>query len=497
MKVLISKYNYFIVAISLGVYGVVIISKGHWSGDFWEHCAVVKEFSKNLLNPSNPMIGGDIPHVFFSPYSIIVSLFSAITSLSPIESLEFFAFFNLILFLLTFYLFCKFLFKENYNLIATISLIFTLFFWGHDPYRWSGFYHFTTLHYVLPYPSTFAMALVFLIMFLILKDKEQKNYYSLTAIIVLTSVVTITHPATTITLHIAIVAAYFVFNNYSIKKCIIKSSAIVFPSLILCAFWPYYSIFDLFGGSHIEFHKDSIILCTDVAKRVWPILLIAPYLFFYKKDQIVHFLLINITALAVIYVLSYLLGIYGFARVISNVMMFTHFFMAYIISTLLKNKNFKNKIYLLGISSAFCLSIFFNKGLNYYTFSQVFQKKNIHYYQKFTFLKNMVESDDIVLSQGLTNWMIPAFNGKILSSGHALYWVDDIMERRQHLETFFLNSTPNTIRQNILNKYDVDYVLLNLEDMDIKKSTYEWLKTIGITIYKQDKLELIKLSKND
>ncbi|WP_298237612.1 hypothetical protein [uncultured Algibacter sp.] len=495
MKVLKSKYNYLILATTLGVYGVIMILQGGWSGDFWEHCAVVKELTNNLANPTNPMIRADIPHAFFSPYSVVVSLFSKISGFSPIESLEFFAFFNLIFFLFSFYLFCKSLFKEDYNIIASISLILTLFFWGNNPYKWSGFFHFTTLHYVLPYPSTFAMALVFLILAVVLRDIKQDNYYFLSGIIALNSVVAITHPTTVIPLNVSIVAIYFVYNGYSVKKCFLKSSKIIIPSLILCLLWPYYNLFDLLSGNTADFHSDSIELYKDFYKRIWPLLTIIPYLFFYKKDHIIDFLLITITLLFLIYIGGYILGVYGFSRVISNIMMLGHFLIAYIIYNLIKESRFKNKIYLTILSVAFFASVIINKGDNYHTFIQVFKEKDIRYYEKFSFLKTMVKSDDLILSHGLTNWMIPAFNGKVLSSGHPLYWVDDIVERRQNLNIFFSKSTTDSIREGIINKYVADYVLLNHNIIDLDKSTYKWIKSKGNSIYKKDELELVKLSK--
>ena len=124
------KNSYIIFAIGIIVFELFHISKGRWSGDFWEHSAVVNELSKNLLHPKNPILNSNISHAFYSPYAIIVALFSKITSLNSMQSLAFFSVFNLILFLIVFLKFCKALFKKNASSLATISLIFILFFLG-------------------------------------------------------------------------------------------------------------------------------------------------------------------------------------------------------------------------------------------------------------------------------------------------------------------------------------------------------------------------------
>jgi hypothetical protein len=133
------------------IFEVILISKGNWNGDFWEHSAVVNELSKNFFHPNNPIIKSEIPHAFFSPYSIFVALFSKITNLNAIQSLECFAFFNLIFFLISYHLFCKTFFKDNYIIVAPLSLFFILVFWGEGPFMWSGFLYiliekYTTFH---------------------------------------------------------------------------------------------------------------------------------------------------------------------------------------------------------------------------------------------------------------------------------------------------------------------------------------------------------------
>jgi len=175
-----AKVNiYFSVCCLFFFFEILLISKGNWNGDFWEHSAVINELSRNLIHPVNPIIKTDTPHAFFSPYSLLVATFAKVTSLDSIHSLECFAIFNLILFLWSLYFFCKSVFKENYILVSTLSLFFILFFWGKEPPMWSAFFHILVLHSVLPYPSTFSLSLVFVILAIISKNKVDSILYIL------------------------------------------------------------------------------------------------------------------------------------------------------------------------------------------------------------------------------------------------------------------------------------------------------------------------------
>ena len=128
------------------------------------------------------------------------------------------------------------------------------------------------------------------------------------------------------------------------------------------------------------------------------------------------------------------------------------------------------------------------------TFFKVFENKNIEYYNKYDFLRNLVVSDDIILSDAKSNWIIPSFNGKVISSIHPLYWINDINERRNAVNSFFIKENPDSLRQFVIHKYYPDYLLIDYTKVQFEYSTLQWLKSIGQTVYKENQLELINLT---
>lgn len=453
----------------------------------------LNELSKNFFHPNNPIIKSEIPHAFFSPYSIFVALFSKITNLNAIQSLECFAFFNLIFFLISYHLFCKTFFKDNYIIVAPLSLFFILVFWGEGPFMWSGFFHIMVLNYVLPYPSTFTIALVFMILFIILKNQTKNSPVFKIVSIILSSIVIITHPTTAIFLFVSVITLNLTYNQLSIKKSIIQSLLVIIPSAVLCLLWPYFNFLDLLTGNNYDFHKDSKTLYYGLITKNWPLIFIIPGFSYIKVDKTICFFVITIILLSLIYIIGYLTKIYGISRVISHIMIIAHLFTAYTLVLLIKQSRIYSKLYLITLSVALAISISLNHRPLYRTLKNTIRKKNIEYYSKFNFLTNIVNSNDVIISDNYSNEFIPSFNGKVISTINPLYWINDIEERRDAVNLFFIKDSPNSLRQLIIDKYNPDYILIDSNEVNFDFITFQWLKSIGHTVYKKNKIELIKI----
>lgn len=488
---LIDTYSFVIVACSLVFLESILILKGEWAGDFWEHSAVVKALSEQLLYPDNPIIKSTTPHAFFSPYSLLVAAFSRLTGFNSIYSLTGFAFFNLVFFIYSFYKFCKFLFRENYNLIAALCLLFILFFNGEQPFQWSGFYHIRVLNYVLPYPSTFALSITFLILAMLAKCDVSTNLLNSVILIILSSIVFITHPTTAIFLYIGITSLNLFLIDSSTRKSISKSAIFIFSSIALGLIWPYYNMLDLLLGNGDDFNLDSKILYMDILQKNWPVMLALPALFL-LKDKIVRFFILAIFLMVLVLIMGYLTKVYGFSRLISNVMMCAHFLTAYIVVVHLKEPVTYSKACFLVLGVAIIISLNSNRHLYLYPLN-IFRKKDTAYYEKYSFLKSKVTSDDIVLSDPESSFILISYNGKVISSKRPLYWIDDIQERRNAVHSFFTNETSDSQRDSILQKYQPDYILIDHTKVSFESSTTNWLRGIGKSVYHENKLELIRL----
>lgn len=487
------QYFYIVISLALLVFETVYILRAEWSGDFWEHAAVVNELTRCLVHPRHPMLDLPAAHAFFSPYSLLVAVFSRATGCGAIRALQCFAFFNLLLFLSSFYFFCRAVFKANYSLIAGLSLLFILFFWGSSPFLWSGFYHIFVLNYVLPYPSTFAMSLSFVTLGLLAGNKPGFNIK--TAIIgLLAAVVFLSHPYTGLFLLIAVAAMVLVFYNASLKDIACSLCLVLMFPLLLCCAWPYYGFVQLMTGSNADFHEISKVLYERPAGIYWPVILSLPAVFFVKKDRTLYFLLLALAFMLLLSLLVYVSGSYGILRIMSTVMLFAQVIIAYTLVTVTSG-NFKGmgKIYCSVVLFLFTASLIKNisglsKTLN------ITKPVNRDYYQRYEFLKTTVPAGALVLADLMSSWYIPVYSGKVLASVHPLFLVTDNNKRQDKVNSFFNPHTNDSVRKAVILKYRPAYILIDAKRDVLSMPTIAWLKSTGKMVYEKDSLQLIRLN---
>lgn len=85
---LVSKYRFWILSGFLGFKICADTSNGVWSGDFWEHSAVVHSLMLDIFHPQHPFLTDHTSHAFLSPYSILVSVFANLFKTDSITALS-------------------------------------------------------------------------------------------------------------------------------------------------------------------------------------------------------------------------------------------------------------------------------------------------------------------------------------------------------------------------------------------------------------------------
>ena len=159
---LLEYSRFYILAFAILVLVIGHTINGQWAGDFWEHSAVVRELTSHPFSPKHPQLAVDAPHAFFSPYTLVVALTARSMKWDPVTALSVFGITNFLLLLAGLRLFISTLFPKNRSATLFYSLLFITMLWGKDAWEYSGFFHLKVLGYVLPYPSTFSMALTFI-----------------------------------------------------------------------------------------------------------------------------------------------------------------------------------------------------------------------------------------------------------------------------------------------------------------------------------------------
>ena len=179
---------------------------------------------------------------------------------------------NLILFLFSLRLFVSALFLENREATSFYALLFILFLWGMSQYSASGFFNLLSLSYTLPYPSTFALSMVFIALAMWIWLVRDGHLRWIIPIAGMSGFVLLTHPLTYIFLAVGLVAI-LVAEQPGFRLALWLMMLVFAASLLAAAVWPYYPFFRmiLFDPAFNNYLKtDSVCFYQAIPGRVLP-----------------------------------------------------------------------------------------------------------------------------------------------------------------------------------------------------------------------------------
>ncbi|MFW5700159.1 MAG: hypothetical protein ACOCWM_00580 [Cyclobacteriaceae bacterium] len=505
-----NRYLFTSIILLIVIYVYVFNSRISVS-DFWEHTAVIKSLSKDIFSPSHPLINVDnVSHAFFSPYHILLSIFAK--SFNVVNLLKFFGVINLAFLLVSIWFFIKEFFNKNYDTISFYSILMILLLWGIDPWRWSGFFHIKILVISISYPSTFSAALMFISAYVHIRFIKNGNLYLIFPVLIISAIILITHPTTYVVHCVLLFSLTIHFTNKIFSKYLfITIFIILIGSALLSLLWPYYSYLEIIKDSEtLKFNDHSKALYENILLACFPWFISLPFLVKRIRRNILDFFVLIVFILSSIYIFGYISGIYGFGRVISYIAVFMQILLAYEISYFeLSKVHTLTRKYLFSIIIVFVLLLlnlsrlydrFFvndednkielSSNKNSYSINNntIFKKG---YHLIYEVLPDYIGEDDLVISDLYTSWFIPTYAGKVIASKHPVYWIDDAKDRRDDLDVFFSEQGTLKQRRIILNKYNPDYMVINLNRTP-EKLVNDFI-IFGSIIYQSKDLIIVEL----
>lgn len=485
--------KYLIFSVSLTLFFIFYNAKNDWKADFWEHAATIKELSINPVHPNNPIINSNAPHAFFSPYHLGLALLVKFTNITVVKALYFFSIINLILLLSGIYLFYRDSVQRDEKSFYTI--LFFIFLWSGVPPSWSGFLGFNAIIYSLPYPSTFSIALSFIVFYftkrILISDDTKKTGIYIPLVILINTIVILSHPitafasvlvqATIIVVH-SIRSKTFRFINYYI----IVSISI----LLLLYIYPYYNFFGLLGNStDYDFQCRNFYL-SYLFFVFLPLLFAGPLLVFnkttYNTEKAIIFLLFLI-----IYFFGYFSGKYGFGRILSPIAMLCQIIIAEQMVKLEVSFNTTNKKLFFVIITSLLLLSFNNNIADAYKQIRNTETPFYKYYQN---LENFILPEQVVLCDYGSTFKVNTFGGKTVATYNPQYFEPRIYERRKNHDIFFGETTSSEERKNIIQKYKVDFILLQKKINKRDKTLEKFCESNYSKIYENEIFILFKIN---
>ncbi len=490
------KHRFSILSWSVFAMVLIITWKGLFYGDFWEHSAVIRELSTNILNPRHPQLLLNVSHVFYSPYAVMVAFLSRLFQLNSIHALSLMVVINYWLFVIGLRYFIRNMFPQNYKAVAFYSLLLILFWWGWNPWPRSGFYHIGCIVLLLSYPSSLCMALSLIAISIYRQLFQKQNYLKIVLIIAIASFVMLSHPPTFIFLAVMLIA-FSITENSIINRHLISCAIILSLASALATLWPYFSIIKLAMGQSTIYHQFNTQVYKGVFIKAWPAYLGIILVILQKRYTLRHQLVVSLVMLSVIYLYGYISGMYGYGRVISFIILVLHIIIAASFADW-EREGVKYKKRLIMQSKYVCAAVVIIcmvlsavplARIAYWTVTN-----RPPSYAEYLFLADYVGQYDVVLSDIESNWHIPSFGGKVVAVKHPIAFISDHDQRRDDVNLFFDSDTNTEIRLKVIRRYGVKYILL------IKNDKMKWqniIKSIALNgkiVYETDNKVLISIN---
>ena len=434
---------------------VVQCRHGAWSGDFWEHSAVVRELARHLVHPRHPLLALPVKHEFFSPYSLALGAATRVTHLSPVWTLGLAGLCNLALLLALLPPFVR-LFTRR-PLAPFFTLLFTLLLWGVHPLVFSGFFHFDVIGLVLPYPSTFATAVTLGLVVLWSRQLAEPRHARLAVIAIGSAVVLLTHP----------VAAFFLvllLLAFSRGRAVTRLGVVAATMLVAALVWPYYPFFRLLREEGV-FDASNHPLYQSVFGELLPVLpafvLVALRL---RRDRLDP-LALTVLVIAIVYGAGAATSHWSLGRVLPYGVLLLDVALADRAAALPWAPLLTAAVVALAIPVMHLHDPFF-RALPFTTAGRPEAVGD-----EYSRLFSQVPRASVTMASAPVGWPVPTYGGRIVDPLHPQAFVGDLAQRHRDAVAFFDPGTTNAARRRLLCRYRATYVLSRSGETPIELGT--------------------------
>ncbi|MBF0571568.1 MAG: hypothetical protein HQL12_06810 [Candidatus Omnitrophica bacterium] len=487
------SHKYLILSLFLLTFMFFHTVNGTWSGDFWIHSSVVRELATHPFFPKHPQLLVKAPHPLYSPYNLGIAWISKIFNINAITALSIGGLFNFLLFIFGLNMFISLLFGNNKRSFYT--LFFTLFLWGPDAWHFSGFFHFGVIGYVLPYPSTFAMGLIFLSLSMVILFLRNRSKNMLFALLAFSAIILLSHPLSAIVLYIGILALLIGYKGrlktFSRFDSVLILSIIPLSFLIALA-WPYYPLLKLIFSEGSLYDLDQSLMYRGVLGITFPALIGLPILILRTRSDWKDPLVLMFLGLVLVYAYGGMTGHFTYGRVISSIVLLLHMTIA---DWICRNERFniltaRRKCFFILILVLSLLGIFNN--CNALCIDYMPGIKNN--YSQYQFLAKYTKQYDVGLSDFETSLFIPAFGGKVVANACPMPFIEHYERRQSDLKSFFNKEASLESREDIINRYGVSFILINQKKPVSAGLPLGSMAALGRQVYADENFILIRIN---
>lgn len=434
-----------------------------WAGDIYLHAAAVGEVARHPLSPGNPLVASNAADPEYSPYIVLLGAVTRVTGLDVFTTLRLAGAMALITLLVVLPWALDRLVDDRSA--APWFLVFTLVLWGWEPWRWSGYLNLNSIGFILPYPSVAGASLLLVGLALTKRLLHQPTPARGAVLGLVSGCVLLVHPFSAISM--AVGAAALLLGGRSFRRSQARAlAAAVAVATTVALSWPYFPVLRLLseGSIYDAVHEtlyDGIVVHTLLALPGVVTLWAA-----WRRDHLDPLALAFTGALG-IYAVGGLTDRESLARVLPLAMLAAHLSLAVAVSRLVRDRSRRARapllagalgLVLLGVlGSAKALPNMIPPPL--LPASLRSDPRVQSEVARMSVLDRLAPGLTIATDIGLVNRAAPAFELKTVSAGFIEPFLKDRDRRDQDNTALFAPATPPGLRQSLLRRYDVAYVI--------------------------------------
>jgi hypothetical protein len=486
--------------------------------DIWEHVAVLKAWSQNILHPSHPQVNVDVGSPRYSPLYLCYAIIVAATGLPPLQMIGWIGIVHFILLLVGLRWFALAYYRSVWA--PVITLIVMLTFWGIG-WGWSNAYGLRSLILVAPYPSIGVFGLSFILfgfaLRLIRQPQELSNLQG-AAFCGLVFVIILSHLLTAIFAGVFGLSLLFFekSTNPRNKRKIFCWAAVAFALALL---WPWYSL----GG--VLFSNDLALQANWLKAESFPELDRIARLnstgrtkYFYDTDQLVlragvglvGFLFLPVAwkflprYRAIVMMAGVFIGLLMINAVLPIALGHRYLFFALVAAHLCLVAVFVEAIRVqnavvrfFGIALVSLVLVVFGIQKVSKTYHQYMQSVVISFdrdasespvVRRNKALAEHLSEESIVATDLTTAFSLAAFIGKVMIPKRGHYFIKDRSQRKKDLRIILDPETDDLLRRVLLDRYGVTDLIVTKHNRSPELETFCHKESEAVVIVGDDQV---------
>jgi len=350
----------------------------------------------------------------------------------------------------------------------------------------------------LSYPATFSISLSFFLLVFFVRLLQEYSLQRLLCVVFGATLILLTHPLTFVALTIWMLALNYEVCGFRADKRYLFLLITISSSMLAAFFWPFLPLYELVFSTVYVSDPEAFGHYENLILRYYPPFLIGlPVILIRLRGNLKDSLALAFMLLLIVYLYGCLTGRWNYGRVISFAIMILQIAVALWIveiSLATQSKGYSSRIIRhmpVGISLLLLLFLF-KQIWTVHVPSLDTHRAKISTYSRFSFISDYVPAGQTVLSTVRVSKFIPSFGPKIVVFDIAPFFPNDYQERVADVSKFFAAST-GVLREHILHKYRVCFVLLPTDELALAGQLRSFLEPRAELLYSRENAELYKI----